>query len=164
MEYSKEAIALMEKEKGRLYENDKSLVVDIDNTILHAELNNGRWDYKNAKPVWPMINKLNEMHRKGVYIIYFTSRGMYTYRRNLRQIEENIAPTVIDWLDRHNVEYSELVFGKPFAQGHLPFAGTYCGMYIDDKAVRPREFLEMTPEEIWERIKADMVPATEEKN
>jgi capsule biosynthesis phosphatase len=52
----------------------------------------------------------------------------------------NTAKMTMQWLDRHQVPYDEIHFGKPWA--------SRVGFYVDDRCVRPDEFLSKTPEEI----------------
>jgi capsule biosynthesis phosphatase len=44
------------------------------------------------------------------------------------------------WLDRHGIPYDELHVGKPW-----PGRG---GFYVDDKAIRPEEFVGLSYQEI----------------
>jgi len=47
---------------------------------------------------------------------------------------------VIDWLNKYNVPFDEIHIGKPWCG--------FEGFYVDDKTVRPDEFLSMSYEEI----------------
>ena len=47
---------------------------------------------------------------------------------------------VLSWLDRHDVPYDELHVGKPWSG-----KGGFC---VDDKAIRPDEFLKLSYDEI----------------
>jgi capsule biosynthesis phosphatase len=51
-----------------------------------------------------------------------------------------LSPVILAWLARHDVPFDELYVGKPWC-------GTE-GFYVDDKAVRPSEFLALSPDEI----------------
>lgn len=65
---------------------------------------------------------------------------MRTYNGNIGKINANTLPIIIEWLNKHNVPYDEIHIGKP-----------WCGLngfYIDDKAIRPNEFLSMSINEI----------------
>lgn len=73
-------------------------------------------------------------------ISLFTSRQMRTYNNNLGKIMANTLPVLIEWLNRYNVPYDEIHIGKPWCG--------FEGFYVDDKAVRPDEFLSMSYEEI----------------
>lgn len=114
----------------------KRLIFDIDDTLCHTE--NG--DYKNAKPIAAMVEKLRDYHRQGFTIVLNTSRNMRTYAGNIGEINKNTLPIIIDWLTEHNVPYDEIYVGKPWCG--------FEGFYIDDKAIRPDEFLNLSYDEI----------------
>ena len=105
---------------------EKTLIFDVDCTILIAK----NRDYVNAKPIEPMIKKINKLHSFGWTIILYTARGQLSKNGNMRLIEEQNRPVLEDWLQRHNVSYDYLIFYKPY--------GAY---YIDDKALTPWQFL-----------------------
>lgn len=114
----------------------KKLIVDLDDTLCTTQ--NG--DYANSTPIQPMIDKLREYQQQGFYIVLNTSRNMRTFENNVGKINKHTLPTIIDWLARHDVPYDEIYTGKP-----------WCGMdgfYIDDKAIRPDEFLNLSYDEI----------------
>ena len=54
--------------------------------------------------------------------------------------EHEAAARAYDWLARHQIPYDEIHVGKPWC-------GTE-GFYVDDKAVRPSEFLALSHDEI----------------
>lgn len=121
----------------------KRLIMDLDNTITLTE--NG--DYKNAKPIVEVIEKLREYKAQGFEIIISSSRNMRTYEGNVGKINVNTLPTIIEWLDKYNVPYDEIYVGKPWC-GHE-------GFYVDDRAIRPDEFASLTYEEICKLIKME---------
>ena len=114
----------------------KRLIFDIDDTLCSTQ--NG--DYKNAKPVFAMVEKLREYHRQGFTIVLNTSRNMRTYSGNIGEINKNTLPVIIDWLARYDIPYDEIYVGKPWCG--------FDGFYIDDKSIRPQEFLELSYDEI----------------
>ncbi len=114
----------------------KRLIFDIDDTLCSTQ--NG--DYKNAKPVFAMVEKLREYHRQGFTIVLNTSRNMRTYSGNIGEINKKTLPVIIDWLARYDIPYDEIYVGKPWCG--------FDGFYIDDKAIRPQEFLELSYDEI----------------
>lgn len=121
----------------------KRLIMDLDNTITLTE--NG--DYKNAKPIVEVIEKLREYKSQGFEIIISSSRNMRTYEGNVGKINVNTLPIIIEWLNQHNVPYDEIYVGKPWC-GHE-------GFYVDDRAIRPDEFANLTYEEICKLIKME---------
>jgi capsule biosynthesis phosphatase len=65
---------------------------------------------------------------------------MRTYGGNMGLITARTAKMTMEWLDRYQVPYDEIHFGKPWA--------SRIGFYVDDRAIRPSEFLSMTQAEI----------------
>lgn len=116
----------------------KRLILDLDNTISFTK--NG--DYKNATPNIPLIEKIREYKVNGFEIVVATSRNMRTYSGNIGKINANTLPIIIEWLEKHAVPYDEIIIGKVWCG--------FDGFYVDDKAVRPDEFISMTYEELKE--------------
>lgn len=123
------------------------LVFDVDGTLCEKKRENE--EYNDIQPIKAMVEKLKYYEQQGHYIILYTSRQMRTYKGNLGKINANTAKTLFDWLEKHSIPYDEIHFGKPWC-GHN-------GVYIDDRAIRPREFIEYTTEQIEEILKRDRV-------
>jgi capsule biosynthesis phosphatase len=83
-----------------------------------------------------MVDMLRRYSGEGFHIILATSRSMRTYEGNMGLILANTAPVLLDWLKRHQVPFDELYFGKPWP-GEV-------GFYVDDRAIRPSEFRNLT--------------------
>ena len=108
---------------------EKTIVFDVDDTIsTHIDR-----DYENAFPHLDVIEKINTMYDAGWRIIFHTARGMHSLNGDLKKIEYERAPVLLTWLKKHGVKYHELHFGKPLSL-----------VYVDDKALRPSEFLSTT--------------------
>lgn len=114
----------------------KRLVFDLDETICFTR--NG--DYKNSIPNESLIRKLKNYKDYGFEIVICTARNMRTYGGNVGQINANTLPVILDWLKKHHIPYDEIIIGKPWC-------GTE-GFYIDDKAIRPNEFIDLSYNEI----------------
>lgn len=114
----------------------KKLIVDLDGTLTQANTS----DYRNVLPREEVIETLRDYHKKGFSITIATARNMRTYEGNIGKINIHTLPIIAEWLDKHNVPYDEILVGKPWC-GHE-------GFYIDDRAVRPSEFTNMSFDEI----------------
>jgi capsule biosynthesis phosphatase len=114
----------------------KRLIIDVDDTICRTENGN----YKNSLPNKELIEKLRKYQSNGFEIVLMTSRNMRTYSGNLGLININTLPILIDWLNKYNVPYDEIHMAKPWCG--------FKGFYVDDRAVRPSEFLNKTYDEI----------------
>lgn len=115
----------------------KRLVVDLDDTLTK---NNPELSYSEKEPNIPLIEKLREYKEQGFEILIQTARNMRTYQGAVGKINAHTLPIIIEWLEKHSVPYDEIYVGKPWC-------GTE-GFYIDDRAVRPSEFLSLSLEEI----------------
>ena len=91
-----------------------------------------------------MVEKLKEYHEMGFYIILNTSRNMRTYNGNIGLINKNTAKVLLSWLEKYDIPYDEIYYGKPW-QGKG-------GFYVDDKTIRPNEFKKLTYDEILEIV------------
>ena len=111
--------------------SEKCLVIDIDGTL--CPIRDAANDYSELLPYQSMITRIRELRAEGFRIILMSSRNMRTYDGNLGEITANTVRPLLDWLDRHDIPYDEVHMGKPWA-GHV-------GFYVDDRAVRPDEFL-----------------------
>ena len=119
-------------------EMDGTLVVDIDGTLCNTKT--ADQSYADLVPEQEMLKKLAEYQRRGYRILLFTSRNMNTYKSNLGQINKHTAPVLLEWLAKWEIPYDEILFGKPWPMKR--------GFYIDDRTVRPDEFLRLSEEEI----------------
>ncbi len=118
------------------------MVVDIDGTLCGVKTSD--LFYSDLRPLKEMLQKLLGYHQKSYRILLFTSRNMNIYKNNLGQINKHTAPVLLEWLAKWEVNYDEILFGKPWPRK--------CGFYIDDRAVRPDEFLRLNEEEIQKLI------------
>lgn len=115
----------------------RRLVIDLDDTIT---INQTETEYSDKTPNVALIQKLRDYKSAGFEIAIYTSRNMRTFSNSIGLITANTVPVIIDWLQRHDVPFDELHVGKPWC-------GTE-GFYVDDRAIRPDEFMKMTHQEI----------------
>ena len=121
----------------------KKLIVDLDDTL---SITIDR-DYINSKPIIPFVNVLKKYKSEGFEIVIHTSRNMRTYKNNIGKINKYTLPNIISWLDRHMIPYDEIYAGKPWCGNE--------GFYIDDKSIRPSEFIEKNYDEILDLLKKE---------
>jgi len=120
-----------------------NIVMDIDLTICETEVINGKGDYENAKPLCAVINKSNKLYDEGINIILYTARGMRTFANNVKKIEEFHRPILEKWLNKHNVKYNELIFGKLWKPDYY---------FVDDRSLTINQFLINSPKEFKKAI------------
>lgn len=107
------------------------IVIDLDGTI--CEIKTGDQHYADVLPLPGASKKLREFRAAGHYIIIQTARNMATQENNLGKVMKNVGLTTLEWLEKHEIEYDEIYFGKP--NGHI---------YLDDRAVRFASWDEIT--------------------
>lgn len=125
-----------------MVKEEKCIVLDVDGTLCPVKT--AHQEYEELEPFPDMLDKVREYKEAGYYIILYTSRNMRTYGGNIGLINANTAKMTMAWLDKHQIPYDEIHFGKPWA--------SRVGFYVDDRAVRPDEFLRMSEREINELL------------
>lgn len=117
---------------------ERCIVFDIDGTL--CPIKRADQDYGDLVPHPEMLERLKEYREAGFYIILSTSRNMNSYNGNVGLLIANTAKLLFQWLDEHGIPYDELHVGKPW-----PGKG---GFYVDDKSIRPDEFMKLNYDEI----------------
>lgn len=115
-----------------------TLIFDIDGTL--CPIKKKEESYDELIPFGEMVEKLRFYKEQGARIVLFTSRNMNTFKGNIGEINAITAKTLLAWLDKWEIPYDEIIYGKPWP-GHK-------GFYIDDRTIRPKEFLEYSLEEL----------------
>lgn len=120
--------------------SDKSLIIDLDGTLtIDDDL-----PYIDKHPNLPLIERLKEYKAQGFSIVIFTSRAMRSYNGDIEQIRANALPTILEWLEKHSVPFDEVIIGKAWCG--------FSGFYVDDRAIRPSEFVNLSPSQISELL------------
>lgn len=114
----------------------KRLIMDLDGTVAGPKTDT----YADCAPDLVVIQQMQAYRDKGFEIVIFTARNMRTYQGEIGKINVHTLPMVLEWLDRHNVPYDEVIMGKPWC-------GTD-GFYVDDRAIRPDEFKALNQDQI----------------
>lgn len=117
--------------------NVKKIIMDVDDTITY---HNSSSNYDEKLPRNDVIKKMVEYKELGYEIILFSARNMRTYNGDLSKINFHTLPILTAWLKKHHVPYDGIMMGKPWCGED--------GFYVDDKSIRPKEFLELSEEEI----------------
>ena len=107
----------------------KRICFDLDNTLVTYPVIQG--DYSTVKPIEKNINLLRYLKTFGNTIIIYTARRMKTHNGNIGKINTDIGKITFETLDKFNIPYDELYFGKPYAD-----------FYIDDLAINCFDDLE----------------------
>jgi capsule biosynthesis phosphatase len=119
-------------------ENNKHLMpkkrfcFDLDNTLVtYPPCINGIKLYQQVKPITKNIELLRKLKNEGHYIIIYTARRMVTHNSNIGKINAEQGKIIFDTLEKFNIPFDEIYFGKPYAD-----------YYIDDSAINAFSNLE----------------------
>ncbi|CAM3694467.1 capsular biosynthesis protein [Cohnella lubricantis] len=118
--------------------NKGTLIVDLDGTICPIKTKDEK--YEDLVPYLEVVDKLREWRESGFRIVVFTARNMKTHQGNLGLINVHTARIILNWLDKWEVPYDEVLYGKPWPGES--------GFYIDDRAIRPDEFVRYSLNEL----------------
>lgn len=122
----------------------KKLIIDIDMTLTKGK---GDIGYEDALVNHELVIKLKEYKEQGFSIVLNTSRNMNSYNNNVGLINKNTLPIILKWLEDNDIPYDEIYVGKPWC-GHE-------GFYVDDKAIRPSEFINLSYDEIVDLLRKE---------
>lgn len=117
---------------------DYSFVFDIDGTLCPIKKKEEK--YEDLVPYKNIVDKLIYYKENGAKIVLFTSRNMNSYNGNIGVINKKTAKILLDWLEKWDIPYDEIIYGKPWP-GHK-------GFYVDDRTIRPDEFLNYNVDEL----------------
>ena len=126
-----------------------TFIFDIDGTLCPIKGKDEK--YEDMVPYKDMADKIRYYKKQGARIVFFTSRNMNTYQGNIGLINANTAKIILEWLEKWDIPYDEIFYGKPWP-GHN-------GFYVDDRTVRPDEFLNRSVyelKEICKKSRADL--------
>ena len=115
----------------------KRLVFDLDGVLA---IDDPSRPYAERESNRAVIDKLRAYKAEGFEIVICSARNMRTFGGQIGKINAETLPIIIDWLRRHDVPFDEVHVGKPWC-------GTE-GFYVDDRAVRPSEFLSLSRAQI----------------
>ncbi|KAJ2989776.1 hypothetical protein HDV02_004775, partial [Globomyces sp. JEL0801] len=102
-------------------------------------------DYDSCEAIPHNVKLVQELHAAGHHIIIQTARRMKTHSGNVGGVLKDIGPITFRTLERLNIPYDEIFFGKPWAH-----------VYVDDLAVNA--MLDTRRELGWLGVTAKKVP------
>lgn len=100
----------------------KRFCFDLDNTLVTYPKIKG--DYSTVEPIVKNIEYLRFLKESGHHIIIYTARKMTTHGGNIGKIFADVGKTTLDTLEKFEIPFDEIFFGKPNAD-----------FYIDDLAI-----------------------------
>jgi capsule biosynthesis phosphatase len=120
---------------------------DLDNTLVTFPSEKG--DYTSVQPIQRNIDFLKYLRNFGHTIIIYTARRMKSHSGNVGRVMADIGKITFDTLERFDIPYDEIYFGKPYANVYIDDAGLNAfdnlekstGYYMDN--ITPRDFNEI---------------------
>ena len=100
----------------------KRYCFDLDNTLVTFPKING--DYTSVEPIDANIRLVRYLKQFGNIIILYTARRMKTHSGNIGKLLADIGKITFDTLEKFDIPYDEIFFGKPHAD-----------FYVDDLAI-----------------------------
>lgn len=122
----------------------KRYCFDFDNTLVTFPKISG--DYSTVEPIDKNINLLRYLKRFGHTIIIYTARRMRTHGGNMGKLMKDIGKITFNTLDKFDIPYDEIYFGKPEADVYIDDLAMNCfddlekelGYY--ETMIKPRDF------------------------
>lgn len=111
------------------------ICIDLDGVI--CQLKRPGETYADVAPMPGAVDGIRALRDAGHVVIIHTARHMKTSGGNLGVVMARIGGLTLEWLARHDVEYDEIYFGKPWAD-----------VYLDDNAMRFSSWAEISPDSL----------------
>ena len=130
----------------------KRICFDLDNTLVTFPTIKD--DYTSVKPIEKNINFLRYLKSFGNIIIIYTARRMKTHNGNIGKINTDIGKITFETLEKFNIPYDEIYFGKPYADFYIDDLGLNCFNDIEKETgyynnkIIPRDFHTIDTENI----------------
>ena len=122
----------------------KRICFDLDNTLVTYPIIPN--DYTTVQPIQKNIEYLNYLKKLGNTIIIYTARKMKSEGGNIGKVNANIGHITFDTLEKYEIPYDEIYFGKPYADFYIDDLGINCFDAIDkelgyyNSKINPRSF------------------------
>lgn len=118
-------------------ENNKKLriCIDLDGTI--CEIRKVGESYSDILPKKGVKEIIDNLKKNGHIIVIYTARNMNTQGHNIGKVLKNVGKVTLDWLEKYQIQYDEIFFGKPNAD-----------LIIDDRCIRFED---------WDKIDEDLI-------
>ena len=131
-----------------------TIIIDLDNTLTEEDSENNYSQKIVNKSVAKSIKNAISL---GYESKIFSARNMRSLNGDLNKIESITRPIAEAWLKENNIDYDELILGKPWCG--------YNGWYLDDKNISIEEFIFKFSGPYWDKTVNIVIPFfNEEKN
>lgn len=118
------------------------ICIDLDGTI--CSLRKDGETYADVVPLPGAREFIDALKVEGHTVIINTARNMQTQGHNVGKVLKNVGKITLDWLERYEIQYDEIYFGKPNAD-----------ITIDDRSLRFENWSDITKSLIWTLAKEE---------
>ena len=99
------------------------ICIDLDGTI--CEIRHDPQTYADVKMKPNADKMIKQLHDAGHTIVIHTARNMGSTGHNVGKAMKNVGKMTLEWLEKNNIVYDEIFFGKPNSD-----------ITIDDRCIR----------------------------
>ncbi len=110
--------------------SEDKIIVDLDNTLTVEDPSK---EYSEKELNFLVAKSIKNATKLGYVSKIFSSRNMKTFQEDLGKIDEVTRPIAEEWLKKNQINYDELILGKPWCGSN--------GWYLDDKNISIEEFI-----------------------
>ena len=130
------------------------VIIDLDDTLTQEDADKSYSQKIGNKPIVISIKNAISL---GYESKVFSARNMRSLNGDLNKIESITRPIAETWLQENDIDYDELILGKPWCG--------YNGWYLDDKNISIEEFIFKFSGPYWDKTVNIVIPFfNEEKN
>ncbi len=116
------------------------ICIDLDGTI--CSIKQPHETYADVKVLSGAKEMIDSLKADGHEVIINTARNMKTQGHNVGKVLQNVGKITLDWLEKNEIQYDEIFFGKPNAD-----------VTIDDRVIRFEGWEKLSKEEIEAKAK-----------
>jgi len=130
------------------------VIIDLDDTLTQEDADKS---YSQKIVNKPIVISIKNAISLGYESKVFSARNMRSLNGDLNKIESITRPIAETWLQENDIDYDELILGKPWCG--------YNGWYLDDKNISIEEFIFKFSGPYWDKTVNIVIPFfNEEKN
>lgn len=135
---------------------------DLDNTLVSFP--KIKDDYTTVEPIVKNIQFLKYIKTFGHTIIIYTARRMKTHKGNVGKSLSDIGKITFDTLEKFDIPFDEIYFGKPHADVYIDDLALNCcdnlqqelGYYMENISPRNHNKLELETVDVFKKISNDL--------
>ena len=116
------------------------ICIDLDGTI--CTIKKPYETYADVKVQPGAKEFIDALKADGHTIIINTARNMQTQGHNVGKVMKNVGKITLDWLEKNEIYYDEIFFGKPNAD-----------ITIDDRVIKFTDWRTMSKEDVLKSAK-----------